>query len=117
MLTIAQVDGFINVVAQFPQLQVVELKMQTLLKELEENDTTRDVDFEAAKCLTLRLTTAKLGLPIRFFSLYLGGYGEICDRDSNEWDAQELLGHFPQRLFKFSWTHDGVPEVQSFTQK
>ena len=112
-----QIPGFIKIFATFRNLQVVKLKMRSLLSETGVNSSTTDVDFEAAKDLRSLLCLNKSGLSMTSIVLWIAGYNERPNRDSDELKWQRSQGHNPERYFEFSWLPDGTETIISLARQ
>jgi hypothetical protein len=74
-------------------------------------------DFLTAKKLAARLSSRKLGLPMKFFSVGISGFvcpyrGEYtADWYTEEWFEGSRKRHLPDRVFKFWWNDDRTVEL------
>jgi len=74
-------------------------------------------DYLTAKRLASRLSSRKLGLPMRFFSVGISGF--VCpyrashpkDWETEEWFEGNRKRHLPDRVFKFWWNDDRTVEL------
>jgi hypothetical protein len=79
-------------------------------------------DFLTAKTLASRLTSTKLGLPMKFLSIGISGFVctyrnvNIADWYTEEWFEGNRKRHLPDRVFKFRWNDDRTVELTEQVQ-
>jgi hypothetical protein len=74
-------------------------------------------DLVTAKNLASRLMSTKLGLPMKFLSVWISGF--VCpyrgvnlgDWYTEEWFEGNRKRHLPDRVFKFWWNDDRTVEL------
>ncbi|KUJ07488.1 uncharacterized protein LY89DRAFT_691592 [Mollisia scopiformis] len=105
---------FIEVLSSMRSLQHILICMHTLLTEFEQYADGDDIDFAAAKDLATCCSSHKVGLPIHQLAMDIGGYRLLSSGHiSRAWDNQRKRGHFPERLFTFSWSEHGHCQIES----
>jgi hypothetical protein len=107
-----QINDFISILATFRSLQYLQLNMESFRLENSQAD-----DYLTAKKLASRLSSRKLGLPMKSCSVGISGFvcpyrgSHTADWYTEEWFEGNRKRHLPDRVFKFWWNDDRTVEL------